>query len=221
MEVTEKELKIARGAASRVYRVGKSYVEYDDILQEIYVWMVKKNNLLEQWREDGRKGEAILKTALYRAGLRYLTKERIARTGAEISDFTFYTDAMVEDLLPHIWDHDDWTMQSVTHSEVSSRSMSRPSEGGNYVAMLCDVRSAVYGLPKEDIETLQFMFDGDGHTFKELAEYLEVSIDTARRTIARITNKLVDKLGGEPPWWRPSAYKSKSNAQAQAELSSD
>ena len=67
--------------------------------------------------------------------------------------------------------------------------------------MLVDVAFAVSSLPKEDQDLLRDRYCDGGAYLDAIASKLEETPDAVRKRIDRILNKLVEKLGGDPPFW--------------------
>jgi FixJ family two-component response regulator len=82
------------------------------------------------------------------------------------------------------------------------RSPSRPAEGNNRLAMIADIRSSFYSLSEKDQNFLQDFYRDGGITADVMAARLEVTERTVRRRDDRIMEKMVERLGGEPPWKR-------------------
>ena len=199
IEFTDTEYKVATGVARRITRIQNNYVEADDVQQECYLWMVKNPQRVYAWRGEGKKGKAKLGTALYRAGMRYVIRERTKRTSTEPADHAFYSEAVLHELLPDIFDYDSWSMESFSE-ETERRAPSRPSEGNTRLAMLVDVKFAVESLNEEDQALLRDRFADGGMTVSALAAVHQTHETTIRRRVRNTLRKLADKLGGEPPW---------------------
>jgi DNA-directed RNA polymerase specialized sigma24 family protein len=199
IEFTETEYKVATGVARRIARIQNYYIEVDDIQQECYLWMVKNPERVYTWREEGKKGKAKLGTALYRAGMRYVIRERVKRTGTESSDHAFYSEAVLHELLPDVFDYDSWSMESFMEDQ-ERKAPSRPSEGNTRLAMLVDVKFAVDALSEDDRGLLRDRFADGGMTVSALAAVHQTHETTIRRRIRNTLRKLADRLGGEPPW---------------------
>lgn len=210
---TEKEYRAAKRAATSVARVNKGYLDDGDVLGAIYEWMVKNQSKVETWREEELGG--VLNTALYRAGLRYAHNERKRITGAHDEDLYYYSPAVVEELLPLIWDYEDWYMDA-SSDRVKGRG-GDPALGNTRLATLVDVASATYALRSEDLAFIRQHYQ-EGVPFDLLGPLWEMTEDGARKRHARIVRRIVRNLGGEPPWFDgPGTRKARSNASAQVE----
>lgn len=199
IEFTDTEYKVATGVARRIARIQNYYVEVDDVQQECHLWMVKNPQRVYTWRQEGKKGKAKLGTALYRAGMRYVIRERTKRTSSEPSDHAFYSEAVLHELLPDVFDYDSWVMESFSE-DTERRAPSRPSEGNTRLAMLVDVKFAVESLNDEDRNLLKDRFADGGLSVAALAATYDTHESTIRRRVRNTLRKLADKLGGEPPW---------------------
>jgi DNA-directed RNA polymerase specialized sigma24 family protein len=206
---TDSELHTATVAARAVVRVNRGYVNEHDVLQEIYVWMLTNAAKIVEWREAGTRQ---LYRAATRAGFRYVTKERLARTGSQPEDLQYYTTVIVSDLLADVFDYSSWGSSRVLDNV--RRAPSRAAESGNRMAMLCDVSTALGVLPKEDRAVLQARFEG-GLPWDCVARMFDMEEDTVRKRVDRILTRMVDRLGGPPPWYNGNGRRPVSNVQAQ------
>lgn len=198
---TPNELKIAKQGALSAYRSGRGIVTSDDMVGEANLWLVKHVDKVRLWRDQGRHGQNKLRNACRQRCLTIIAEQRMKRSGLQPGDIFYYTAAMVRELLPDIWDEDDWTNSSMTGAE-EIRSPSRPAEGNNRLAMIADIRSAFFTLSKKDQAFLEDFYRDGGVSADVLAASLEVTERTVRRRDDRIMEKLVERLGGEPPWKR-------------------
>lgn len=213
----EKVMRACAKAARRVHVVNKRYVELGDVLQEMYIWVAKNAKYVNEWREQGQHGTNKLGVALYRAGHSYVAHERARATGSSMSDFFWYTPAVLEDLLPDVWEYSSWEASNQVEADMP-RNKAKPGEGGNRRAMMIDVSYAIGTLPAEDQRLLRDRFYEHPDMSSEiLGQQWNLTADGLRKRIDRILAKLVDRLGGEPPFWQ-GRRKVQSNAAAQANL---
>jgi DNA-directed RNA polymerase specialized sigma subunit len=64
-----------------------------------------------------------------------------------------------------------------------------------------DVKSGFASLSEDDQVLLRDLYEDGGVTQQVLAATLEVSEKTVQRREERAVQRLVDRLGGELPWW--------------------
>jgi RNA polymerase sigma factor (sigma-70 family) len=200
VEILESELMIARQGASSASRSARGLVPLNDLVGEAFLWMVGHYDKVAQWRQEGRHGQNKLRMACRMACLSVVAEERRKRSGLQRGDSFFYTQAIVRELLPAIFDRDEWTAGPAYDTEV--RGPSRPSEGNTRLAMIIDVRVAFDSLPEQDQNMLMWLYRDNGLTFEQLGEMMEVHERTARRREERAIERMVERLGGENPWRR-------------------
>ena len=216
---TEKTLRAAHAAAVRVHRNHRALVPYDDLRSECYVWLAKHEAKVLEWQELGPSGAAKLGKSLYRAAQKFAVAERARMTGTLPGDHTYYSVGLLEELLPDIWDYESWASSGASSSDKVTGT-SRPSEGGNRMAMLVDVKWAVAGLSADDQALLRDRYEDGGVAADILAATYGTTASTIRRRVDRILVRLADRLGGEPPWYPGGGRRARSNASAQAETRS-
>ena len=200
-EITPQDMRIAKQGALSAYRSGRGLVAAEDMIGEGNLWMVKHLDKVVHWRTQGKHGQNKLRHAVRQRCLTIIAKERRRRSGLQPGDIFYYTPAMIRELLPDIWDEDDWVSGNTNNAE-EIRNPSRPSEGNNRLAMVADVRSSFYTLSKTDQSLLEDFYRDGGVTIDIMAARLEVTERTVRRRDDRIMEKMVERLGGEPPWTR-------------------
>lgn len=212
----EKVLRACRRNANKVAKVNKNYASSDDIMGEMFLWVASNSTKVTEWMTEGHKGMGKLNTALFRCGHRYVNKERAQSTGAQMSDFYWYTIPVVEELLEEVWRYVDWLPSPTIERE---RGQSSPSEGNNRIAMMVDVANALTQLPRDEQELLRDRYADGGSYVDAIAAKLDMTPDGVRKRIDRVLGRLVDRLGGEPPFWG-GGRKAKSNVAALNEVKS-
>lgn len=198
MVISDSELRLAGQGAKSAYRSGRGLVDYNDLVGEAHLWLVENYEKVELWREQGRHGQNKLRNACRQKCLNVIARERKQRSGLQPGDAFYYTPQMIREIISNIWDEDDWATGEVA-TTGETRTPSRPSEGNNRLAMIADVRSAFFNLKKPDQELLYVLYR-DNKSFEEAAELFTVTERTIRRRDERILDKMVERLGGEPPW---------------------
>lgn len=200
MTITDGELKLARQGALSAARSGRGLVSSSDLIAESNLWIIEHYEKVVLWRDEGTHGKNKLRLAARQRCLTIIARERRKRSGLLPGDIFYYTAAMVSEILPDIFDIENWsTNNAVNMGEL--RSPARPAEGNNRLAMISDVRSAFYGLPKLDQQLIVWIFR-ESITYDSIGLNLECSERTVRRREARVLEKMVERLGGEPPWSR-------------------
>lgn len=193
----ERVMRAASRQAHKIVVQSRYYVSQSDVMSELYVWLLSNRAKVLGWLQEEQHGLNKLNLSLYRAGLRYVVKERVQRTGCKPGDFYWYSPAVVTELLPDVWDYQDWGKGPVLEH---TRGRMAPSEGGNRQAMMIDVASAVASLEEHERALLKARYSDGGVPMDTLAASLECSEDALRKRIERLVRKVVARLGGEPPW---------------------
>jgi len=197
MTITDSELKLAKQGAQSAHRSSRGLIDLGDLIGEANMWMVENYRKVIAWREEGRHGQNKLRQACRQKCLTVVAQERKRRSGLGSGDIFYYTPQMVRELIPDIFDVDDWTITVNNNGELKGKSS--PSEGGNKLAMIVDVRGAFYNLGVDDRDVIVSLYR-DGLQYQQIADKLEVSERTVRRKEERIMEKIVERLGGESPY---------------------
>lgn len=173
-------------------------VERDDLVQELWLWLASHPDKVETWAADGKRGERFMAKALRRAGRGWAIGEKAAIVGYEVDDLYFYSTALLRELIPEALDRELWVEPGVVSETGKLSPTGRPNEGGNRVAMLCDVRSSIEAGSTSDKEILWTHF-GLGMDEEEHALVLDVTIEALRTRIHRAVVRLQKRLGGPKP----------------------
>lgn len=191
-------------------------VERDDIVQELWLWLASNPEKVEKWGDDGKRGERFLATALRRRGRAYGTVEKAGIVGYELDDLYWYSTGQLRELIPLAFDKGTWAETGMSLEESGGNRQSRPSEGNNRLAMLCDVRSSLEAGSEPD-KLLLWTHFGLGMEEDEHAMTLGVTVETLRVRLHRAVVRVQKRLGGpriDGPY--VGTRRAMSNAQAQA-----
>ena len=200
MELTDRELQVITQGATNAYNAQRKFMELGDLINEAVLWALEHEKKLLMWREKGKHGENLLRFSAKQHCLSLIGRERRRIYKLEKDDIAYYTPAIVREVLPDIFDIDDWLSGSTSDQERVSGT-SRPSEGNTRLATVVDVKSGFDSLSEDDQALLTDLYADGGVTHQVLAATLEVSEKTIQRREQRAITRLVDKLGGELPWW--------------------
>jgi len=199
---------LVSAVAGSIARKFKGWVERDDLKQELYLWFIGRQDqytdqLNEENKEKREHNERRLAYQMRRIAEKYARREKARKAGYHITDEVFYDTATIARLMPSI-------LQSVIEGTVleqaqdlindgQPRKQPAPSEGGNLLAILIDVKKSYLKLEGEDKVILRMRYY-DNNTLQEIAQYLEVAVSTADRRCTSALRRLQDKLGGDTPW---------------------
>jgi RNA polymerase sigma factor (sigma-70 family) len=200
---------IAPGVTRAIHNRYKAYVEREDILQECLSWALSRNKwiteqLLEATDADKRKhAESRIAWQMRRAAERYSRREKATKSGYQIADEAYYQGYTLGQLLPFVIASivDDKVLEQIQDmiQDGLPRGSSSPSEGGNLLANLIDIKVGYNKLEVEDQILLRIRYL-DSFTLQQIANHYECSVSTADRRIDGAMRRLQDKLGGVSPF---------------------
>ncbi len=198
-KIQETIYAVAKQVASRGNRIHRGLVTTDDLYQHMSLWALEHWHKIEQWEaEDSLKYK--LRKTFFNEAQKYAAKERQRYSRSPMSDTFYYSHEVLHELLRDVWTHQGWTDTPDLSNEFVSRS-SKPSEGGNRMALLSDVASGLKKLNEADQELLRLRYDDGGMELGALAETYNISEEAMRKRVKRALVKLQDRLGGEQPVW--------------------
>lgn len=205
IELTEADHAAVASAARQLKSRYRDFCEYEDIQQELYIWLLHHYDKVEEWRATfhERTAERYTVKSLRNAGEKICRREKASQSGYEVDDEFFYSIPMVADMLQLYFDP-DWMAPTV---DVTHESDKRPpQEGGNLVAMLADVGMAYEAMPLFDRELLRRIYDG-GTPVRDAIAYeasgAGIAHDAMDKRIRRVIGRLRQKLGGPAPYTEP------------------
>jgi RNA polymerase sigma factor (sigma-70 family) len=138
-----------------------------------------------------------------RAVERYARREKANKSGYQINDEVYYQTFTLGQLLPFVITSiiDGTVLEQMQEmiNDGQPRGSSSPSEGGNLLASLIDIKKCYLKLDQKDQELLR-MRHYDNATLQQIAAFLECAVSTADRRCSNALRRLQDELGGETPW---------------------
>jgi len=201
MELSDREIQIITQGATNAHSAQRGFIPLPDLINEGVLWALEHDKKVEAWRDKGKYGENLLRFSVKQACLSKIGKERRRVYQLERGDVAYYTPAMMREILPDIFDPEDWLNSGSSDMTDKVSGASRPSEGNNRLATLCDVSFAFSNLSEADQSLLRDLYEDGGVTHQVLAATLEVSEKTIQRREQRAIERLCDRLGGELPWF--------------------
>jgi hypothetical protein len=225
----------AAPVAAAVTRRWSSWVEYDDVLQEIVVYYLRNRAKLDPLMEpavDPESGEpskaadranrARLERLMSKAGERYARRQKAEQSGYRVEDEYFYTQETVEAFLPVIVSGGSDLSVLDSAALVSERVNGGRAlhEGGNADAILADLRRAYYALPIDTRALLASVFEPGmirSDAEQVAGEDLGISRWAVRGRVERAINALIRNAGGPSPYG--GGRRAVSNGKARAMLS--
>ena len=200
--------ELAPSVAYAVHRRYKHWVEREDVTQECIAWAVTRNAYITEQMsvEDPKQlehNQSRIAWQMKRAVERYARKEKANKSGYQINDEVYYQTFTLGQLLPFVISSiiDGTVLEQMQEmiNDGQPRGSSSPSEGGNLLASLIDIKKCYLKLDQKDQELLR-MRHYDNATLQQIAAFLECAVSTADRRCSNALRRLQDELGGETPW---------------------
>jgi RNA polymerase sigma factor (sigma-70 family) len=200
--------ELAPSVAYAVHRRYKHWVEREDVTQECIAWAVTRNAYITEQMsvEDPKQleyNQSRIAWQMKRAVERYARKEKANKSGYQTNDEVYYQTFTLGQLLPFVITSiiDGTVLEQMQEmiNDGQPRGSSSPSEGGNLLASLIDIKKCYLKLDQKDQELLR-MRHYDNATLQQIAAFLECAVSTADRRCTNALRRLQDELGGETPW---------------------
>ena len=174
-------------------------VERDDIKQSLYQWFLEHPRKMNEWNALSKKSaQNLLYRSLRNQALDYCQLWKAKSVGYEPSDVFYYEADVIEALLPAVLRGEGAEAPKLNLGMPGKPPA--PSEGGNMMAMMAEVRAAYIKLNEEDKNILYQKY-ANSLTYSDIAEELALpSDDAARMRHNRAIKKLITRLGGFRPF---------------------
>jgi len=208
--------KHLNSAVRRSHQAHRGYVATEDLHQEAWLWVLahpdKVNELLFS-EEDPKGKKRLLELKIYQALHNHTMRQRYLKDGTKPGDYFTYKRELLELLLPEALDGLPPVAPEFDTDQMV-RSRRAPSETGDKMAMLADVKAGVASLPEADKRFLTVKYAGAGVSDERLAELFGLSGSTCSRRLTQVMQRLARFLGSDVPVRRRRVV---SNASAIAE----
>ena len=200
--------ELAPSVAYAVHRRYKHWVEREDVTQECIAWAVTRNAYITEQMsvEDPKQlehNQSRIAWQMKRAVERYARKEKANKSGYQLNDEVYYQTFTLGQLLPFVIASiiDGTVLEQMQEmiNDGQPRGSSSPSEGGNLLASLIDIKKCYLKLDQKDQEVLR-MRHYDNATLQQIASFLECAVSTADRRCSNSLRRLQEELGGETPF---------------------
>jgi RNA polymerase sigma factor (sigma-70 family) len=174
-------------------------LERDDIKQSLYQWFVEHPKKTSEYAKLSKnQAQNVFYRVLRNQALDYCQYWRAKSIGYEVSDLFYYDPDVIEALLPAVI-RGDLNDAPKLNLGMPGRPPA-PSEGGNMMAMMVDIKAAFDSLNAEDKSILYLKYV-DSMTYAAIAEELKIpSDDASRMRHNRAIKKLITRLGGYRPF---------------------
>lgn len=186
------EMNVAERVGKRI--AGRwSSVDADDVVSHLYLWILENTGSIIRWRDE-EGGEGKLYVSLRREAAKFCAAEEAVAVGRPLNADNFYNPEMLERALPFVFEDVPQTVAFENPVTGGVESRWSPGDSNNAVAIITDIRSALYDLNFEIRETIELRFR-DGLTFEEIGELAGISKVGAKKRVDRAVQRLCDSLG--------------------------
>lgn len=194
------------------WRLALDYgVEREDVKSEIVLWTLQSAHIVEPLVE--REEWANLYYRMKSEGRRWCVKERAHSLGFDPSDFAKYNIKSLRELLPSIFDYEDW--QPTRYPDGMPKAKGTSNQSMDRVSMLIDIKTAVSRLPEDQYNVIVWVYKYHW-TAEQLAAELEITLDAAQKRIQRAVKRVQSILTDVRPMDVPRRRPVLTNAAARA-----
>jgi DNA-directed RNA polymerase specialized sigma24 family protein len=181
-------------SAAATARAYSTWTSFPDVRQHLWSWAYANEKRVREYLTH-QDGERIIRSILNREARNYAIKERATMTGYSPEDVAWYSITAIRNILPDVFDHEDWQT-----SEVGSggRGSKPTSWGGDKLAAIIDVKGAMNTLPADRVALLREHF-ANGTTTEVCAVMFDLNVETVRKRIQRALKYISNQLNNPRP----------------------
>jgi hypothetical protein len=201
---------IAYSVSGSVYKRYNKFVERDDVKQECLLWAMTPSRmewttelLAEPDAKTRQHNESRIAWQMKRAAERYCRRIKADKSGYQLGDEVYYETFTLGQLLPFvIASVIDGTVLEQAQEMIKDgqpKGSSSPSEGGNLLAMLLDIKRSFLKLEVKEQTLLVYRYH-ENYTLQQISGFLECSVSTADRRCSTALRRLQNEIGGENPY---------------------
>jgi RNA polymerase sigma factor (sigma-70 family) len=199
-------IEIASIAARKVAYKYHGYVQADDLRQVASEYAFRRKGKVAEYliRDDPherRQGEKALLVSMVRECDRYARREKASKSGYRPEDEYFYRPEMIEKIIEVIYnDTGSLAGQILDPAELGGKRRTKPaSEGGDVLAMVADVESALKELQPREYSILLERF-AYGTTLQVIGDDWGISPQRVEQLSQRAMRQVIEALGGPSPY---------------------
>lgn len=181
-------------AARKVASKFPSHHDVDDIKQEMWVWIMERQETVGNLMADSLGSTVALQNLLFKAANAFLKKEEAAIYGYDEEDaFNFSTD-LIKDILEVVFKHEDWQSLAQAIGDGMPRQKSDPATSGNNLASYADVSRAITALPEDQYNVLVWRYKYN-YTYQQIGDQVGISKQGAENRHRAAVNAIQQYLG--------------------------
>lgn len=184
------------GTAYRVGRRFRGYTDMADLRQEGWIWIQAHPQRVQDYLDSEEPGKAAwqLNRDLRAVMERYARVDRAAYLGYDPDDEQFYGSGLIGLIMPSVVDG------SAPKPELGEggKHVGDPAEGGEWTAMVADVKSALTSLTERQRYAVVRHY-GYGESQSTIGEKLGITQQSVSSLLAGAVKKMQRALGGQRP----------------------
>ncbi|HEY6018340.1 MAG TPA: sigma factor-like helix-turn-helix DNA-binding protein [Candidatus Paceibacterota bacterium] len=213
----DKIMPVVKSVARSVSSKFPSYVQEEDTLGALLLFLYQKRESIERAVEDGPEWEAKIASTLRKVAFDHCNAEKAAAEGYDPSDIYRYSVPKIKSLIADAMDYENWQ----SFSKVGDGQPKAAAQTyGDRVTELIDVKEALSKLNDETYNFLVYQHKYD-YTLEEVAIAMGITLEAAKKRSQRALKALQKGLGyKESPSPRRAGRRAvRSNASWRADLS--
>ncbi|MGZ4556810.1 MAG: hypothetical protein ACXVXZ_13885 [Mycobacteriaceae bacterium] len=132
-------------------------VDVADVQQELWLWLYGVGEVkVQRWLGNSPQQTTRINRSLWHQGSKYCEQEKAARVGYEVDDVQWYSESLVEGLLPLAQDPTfDGTPEKQGEPDAGGgRSNKLPEERSDLLTMVIDIRKAAEKVDSWDVQAI-------------------------------------------------------------------
>jgi hypothetical protein len=179
-------------SATATYRAYASWVTFPDVAAQLWLWAVHNEGKVDTYLSQP-DGERIVRSILNQEARTYAIKERAVSTGYSPEDLTWYSPNMIRNILPDVFDYEDWQSFESRGGDRGSKPVANAT--GDKLVTILDVKGALTKLQEDSVALLREHY-GRGVSTEACAVALDIQPEAARKRLDRAVYALRDSLNG-------------------------
>lgn len=185
---------VARQAASKY----PSYVDAQDIEQELYLWLYSSRAWIQDLiANEPEEATGKVTSLMRKAAFDLCNKEKAAAEGYHPTDVFRYSTQKIMRLLPYVLDYEDWQSFG-QHGDGQPTAKAQANTTGDRIVEIIDVKSAIENLSAETYALIKMQYQYHC-SWDEIAEALEIQPEAAKKRGQRAIKAIQKELGYKAP----------------------
>lgn len=185
---------VARQAASKY----PSYVDAQDIEQELYLWLYSSRAWIQDMiANEPEEATGKVTSMMRKAAFDLCNKEKAAAEGYHPTDVYRYSAHKIVRLLPDVLDYEDWQSFG-QNGDGQPTAKAQANTTGDRIVEIIDIKSAIDNLNPETYALIKMQYQYHC-TWDEIAETLEIQPEAAKKRGQRAIKAIQKELGYKAP----------------------